>query len=205
MTALPKLNGLVLAGGHSRRMGRDKASLVYRSSGEPEWRRMAGLLAPFCSQVFLSVRRDQSLPDHREEDVPLLVDSVESAGPLTGLLTAFSAHPHSPWLVVACDLPLLDAETVRILLSRRGPQSITAFRSASDGLPEPLCAVYEPASRELLIDAFRHDRRCPRKILINAGEAVELLDLPHPAALDNANSREDFDRLRQQIAGAAVQ
>ena len=204
MTALQKPNGLVLAGGHSRRMGRDKASLVYRPSGDPEWRRMAGLLAPFCSQVYLSVRRDQSLADHRKENVPLLVDSVESAGPLTGLLTAFSAHPHSAWLVVACDLPLLDTETIRTLVSRRGPQPITAFRSASDGLPEPLCALYEPASRELLINAFRQDMRCPRKILINADEAVELLDLPHPAALDNANSREDFDRLREQIAGSPV-
>lgn len=199
MSQHSKLNGLVLAGGMSRRMGRDKASLVYRADAEPEWRRLARLLAPLCDEVLLSVRPDQDLQGHGPEDAALLRDSVESAGPLTGLLTAFSRNPGKAWLVVACDLPLLDAATLQCLFDHRGSREIVAFRSSSDGLPEPLCAIYEPESRERLIDAFRQDLRCPRRILISAGKAVELLELPHKDALENANSPEDFDRLKQKI------
>ena len=65
----------------------------------------------------------------------------------------------------------------------------TAYRSTIDELPEPLCALFEPASAELVQAAIAAGRHCPRKLLIASG--VPLLTQP-VAALANMNTPEDF-------------
>src|SRR6185437_1654673 len=81
----------------------------------------------------------------------------------------------------------------------------TAYRSSHDGLPEPLCAIYEPSSREALRAHVAGGRDCPRKFLINADTA--LLDQPEPGALDNVNTPQEYgsvtDRLLRPAAPAA--
>jgi molybdopterin-guanine dinucleotide biosynthesis protein A len=192
--------GLVLAGGKSRRMGVDKAGLRYGISNLPQWRVSAQLLAQFCAKVYLSVRKGQQLPDYeippQEASFPLLADQFEDAGPLAGLLTAMDCDPAKAWLVVACDLPRLDSQTVEYLIRNRTTSGwATAYRSSSDGLPEPLCALYEPGAQAILQSYWKENRCCPRKILITEAPSVQLLDLPNPEALDNANTPQDFARL----------
>lgn len=190
--------GLVLAGGRSRRMGRDKATLVYPGRTLPQWLVMAQLLQTACDRVALSLRSDQLLPG--AESWTVLRDPEESQGPLTGLLTALSAYPDHACLAVACDLPHLDRATLGQLLAARGHARVTAFRSSHDGLPEPLCALYEPGFGEELLRRAGQGMRCPRKILIEAGAQVRLVDLAHPQALDNANTPEDFARITGDLA-----
>jgi molybdopterin-guanine dinucleotide biosynthesis protein A len=197
---LPNLNGLVLAGGQSRRMGTDKAGLRYGDDPRPQWKRMAKLLQSVCGKVFVSIRQGQILDEWNPDDgFILLEDPAESQGPLTGFLEAFKADPHSAWLVAACDLPLLDLPTLECLVNNRSATAAVAYRSAHDDLPEPMCAIYEPAMRPVLEAALAEDLRCPRKILINQGESVLLLDLPNSDALENANTPEEFERLSLQL------
>lgn len=123
--ASPPLYGLVLAGGRSARMGSDKAALDYH--GRPQAAHACGLLAPFCARVFVSCRADQAC-DPALAGLPQLHDAQEGLGPLGGILTAFAAHPQAAWLVVACDLPHLDAATLAHLVARRDPSRLaTAF------------------------------------------------------------------------------
>jgi molybdopterin-guanine dinucleotide biosynthesis protein A len=195
MKDLPPLNGLVLAGGYSRRMGKEKASLVYAGSDIPQWRITANLISPYCQSVAISVREDQTLEGYGEYDPHLLRDSDGSKGPMSGLLTAMAVHPDKAWLVVACDLPLLGNDVIDKLIRARGSPSAIAYRSSHDGLPEPLCTIYEPAMAPVLQRYFDEDIRCPRKVLIREEQSVLLLDLPRAEALDNANTPEDFERL----------
>jgi molybdopterin-guanine dinucleotide biosynthesis protein A len=67
---------------------------------------------------------------------------------------------------------------------------VTAFRSAHDGLPEPLCAIYEPASRDAIVEFIGTGRHCPRKFILAAG--VPLAELPEATALDNVNTPEEL-------------
>ena len=195
------LAGLVLAGGTSRRMGRDKANLRYDTSGLPQWKRAARLLAGVCDPICLSVRHGQELDDYHATDGRLLEDGAESAGPLSGLLAAFRFQSQTAWLVVACDLPLLDAAVIDHLVAcRDGTTAVIAYRSVHDGLPEPLCAIYEPSFLSVLPTAFANDQRCPRKLLIQHAQQVRLLDLPHRAALENANTPDEYTRLVEQLA-----
>jgi molybdopterin-guanine dinucleotide biosynthesis protein A len=106
------------------------------------------------------------------------------------------------WLVVACDLPFLTDEVLAGLLAERSPGAgATAYSSAHDGLPEPLCAIWEPqAGAE--IDAFLGTGRdCPRKFLINHG--VHLIEPKDRRALDNINTPEEYDRALDLLAPAA--
>lgn len=194
------LYGLVLAGGRSTRMGRDKATLAYqgRSQLEAAWT----LLAPHVAERFVSVRTDQ-VGDPARARYPQIVDRPEGAGPAAGILAAQTAHPQAAWLVLACDLPFLDAGTLDALLAARDPGKLaTAFRSAHDGLPEPLCAVYEPAAGPQFARYVAEGRSCPRKFLLT--HDVRIVDLPRPDALDNVNSADEYWTTMQSIAPQAL-
>ncbi len=186
MTA--KLYGLVLAGGRSSRMQRDKATLEYHGRTQLEW--AMDLVAPFVDRAFVSVRPDQQSDPVRAK-FPQIVDTADNLGPIAGIMAAQAAHPEVAWLVLACDLPFLDAGTLKHLVWARDPEKpATAYRSSHDGLPEPLCAIYEPASRETIASYVATGKNCPRKFLIRS--EAHLIDEPNPRALDNVNTPEEY-------------
>src|SRR6185437_11432310 len=112
------LYGLVLTGGHSRRMHRDKALLEY--AGRTQLQRALELLAPRVRESFLSVRADQQ-DDPARAGHAHIVDLAPELGPIGGIQAALHAHPACAWLVLACDLPFLTAPTLDHLLARRDP------------------------------------------------------------------------------------
>ena len=189
----PEVYGLVLAGGRSTRMGRDKATLEYR--GRPQVDVARDLLAGVCARLWVSCR-----PDQQGLTGALLHDRYDNIGPLAGILTAMDAHPDAAWLVLACDLPFLDRATLEFLVAHRdATKPATAFRGRIDGLPEPLCAIYEPAMRAILHQFVREGLTCPRKALIRSG--THLLDLPNPFALENANRPDEAERAQAAASG----
>lgn len=196
MKAADTVRGLVLAGGQSRRMGQDKALLA--RAGETQLGYVVRLLQQQLEQVFVSARAEQAADAERARYAQI-VDRYTDLGPVAGILSAMDAAPEASWLVVACDLPNLDAATIRHLLARRSlTQPFTAYRSSFDGLPEPLCAVYSPAARSI-IDAFvAAGLHCPRKMMLRSDS--KLLELPNPRALDNINTPEDLSRHAAGVA-----
>ncbi len=193
------LFGLLLTGGRSRRMQRDKANLEY--AGQSQLARAMALLEPLVARTFVSVRADQ-LADPQRAAYECIVDALPDLGPIGGIHAALHAHPTAAWLVLACDLPFLDAATLQQLIAAREPRSLaTAFRSSHDGKPEPLCAIYEPASRAAIDAWIGADRRCPRDFLANADAA--LLTLRNPQALDNINTAEEYQQARGRLGAGA--
>lgn len=181
--------GLVLAGGKSRRMGQDKALLKH--DGRSQLAHAVDLLGTVTDQVYVSARADQAGEPERARYAQI-VDRYENMGPVAGILSAMDAHPHVVWLVVACDLPNIDAATLEFLVDRRSQsQPFTAFRSSHDGLPEPLCAIYRPGSEAIIRRFVDEGIVCPRKMLIRSDTC--LLEQPNPAALDNVNTPDDLD------------
>jgi len=190
------LFGLVLAGGRSSRMRADKAALAY--GGRPQLDLAFGLLASRVAKAWVSVRAEQRTERLRAAH-PQIVDGQGVEGPLAGIMAAQAARPDAAWLVVACDLPLLDAATLDELLAGRDERRLaTAFANPSDGLPEPLCAIYEPASREPIQRYVSAGGSCPRKFLI--GHDVALLTPANARALDNANTPEELAAARVALA-----
>jgi len=195
------LFGLVLAGGRSTRMTLDKAALAYRE--QPQLAVAYDLVARHAERSFVSVRADQVAEPLRSR-YPQIVDGPDGRGPIAGILAAQARYPDAAWLVVACDLPYLEDATLVALLRGRDPYRLaTAFRSRHDGLPEPLCTIYEPASRAAMRTHVAAGRDCPRKFLLS--HDVLLLEPVHADALDNANTPADAAAARAALAsrGAA--
>lgn len=188
MTTTPGLKGLVLAGGRSRRMGRDKARL--RHGDETQLGYAVGLLESSLPDVYVSARAEQARDPERAR-FALIIDRYDDLGPVAGILSAMDHDPQAAWLVLACDLPNVTPATLAALLAARDPaRPFTAFRSSSNDLPEPLCAIYEPRARPL-IDAYVDEGfACPRKMMIRSDTA--LIAQPDPRSLDNVNTPDDL-------------
>jgi molybdenum cofactor guanylyltransferase len=184
----PPVHGLILAGGLSSRMHRDKAALKYR--GRSQLDRTFELASRHVAEVFVSVRANQTtdpLRSHRR----MIVDSVAGEGPIVGIRSALAAYPQTAWLVLACDLPFLSHAAIEYLLRKRDPAAVaTAYRSAYDGLPEPLCAIWEPAAGAALAEYQAAGGHCPRKFLVRHG--APLLQPLDRGALDNVNTPEEY-------------
>ena len=192
----PPVYGLVLAGGRSSRMRRDKAAIEFHK-GQTQLDAAMKLLEGRVARAFISVRSDQASDPTRARH-ERIVDRGDVEGPIAGISAAFAEHPDAAWLVLACDLPFLDASTLDTLLAARAAgQVATAFKSTHDGLPEPLCAIYEPRARVALAEHIASGRNCPRKFLINA--ATHLLEQPNPRALDNVNTVEEYERAMSSL------
>ncbi|MCG3173690.1 MAG: putative molybdenum cofactor guanylyltransferase [Myxococcota bacterium] len=193
---VPPLYGLVMAGGRSLRMGRDKALIQYH--GEPQAERMFRLLGAICERTYYSCRPDQEigLPASR------IVDRRPDRGPAEGLLTAHHAHPGAAWLVVACDLPWLDQQALRELAKARAPElTATVFLSAR-GFPEPLCAIYEPgffAAHGVDLDSGAAG---PIRILQSLGDQVKQVAPSNPLWTENINTPGDADQAMKRLGFA---
>lgn len=190
----PILNGLVLAGGKSTRMGHDKAAINWHGTEQRYY--IADLLRPFCEEVFISCSAGQKHP--LNTGYPVLEDTFTGLGPYGAILSAFRQEPEKAWLVVACDLPLLDAETLRLLVEHRSMREMaTAFNSPGNDFPEPLITIWEPKSYPVLLSFLAQGYSCPRKVLIN--NEVNLLRPHYPEALTNVNTPEELKKAQKII------
>src|SRR5689334_8223671 len=102
-----QLTGAVLAGGQSRRMGRDKATLAH--DGRPLWARQAGILRETGADPVAVVRAPGQAPLGLPDDLLLWHDTVAAVGPLAGLHIALSQCRTSLLAVLAVDMPRVDA------------------------------------------------------------------------------------------------
>jgi molybdopterin-guanine dinucleotide biosynthesis protein A len=190
------LYGLILAGGSSSRMQRDKAALHYQ--GQTQLDRAFDLARRHLEQVYVSVRASQISEPTRSRK-PMIIDSFSGEGPIIGIRSAMAAHPHAAWLVLACDLPFLSDAAVEFLLSERDPAKFaTAFKSSFDRLPEPLCAIWEPSAAPVLDDYQKNSGICPRKFLTR--HASKLLEPFDGHALDNINTPEEYAQATAELA-----
>jgi molybdopterin-guanine dinucleotide biosynthesis protein A len=189
----PKLNGLVLIGGKSERMGTDKSLLDYHGKSQRE--HVLKMLQPFCEAAFLSCNATQSV----EIESSKIEDRFLGIGPMGGILSAFQSAPDKAWLTVACDMPHLNTDVLHYLIEHRNPSKLaTAFVNIEEGFPEPLLTIWEPKAYPVLLQALSMGISCPRKVLINS--EIELLSIPNPGALKNVNDPEARQEVLTQFA-----
>lgn len=183
-------SAVVLAGGRSTRMGADKAGLPHPDGGTLLDRQLRLLLRLEPSECFVSVRTGQPLPP-----LPASVRRVEDdgeAGPLGGIIAALQACACPRLLVVAVDLPRLDATTLRQLLATGG-EGLGAVPHHAGGL-EPLAAVYPRSWLPEAIAARQQGHHSLRRWLERPAAARFFVPMPasNPEAFVNWNEPGDF-------------
>lgn len=191
---LPGVQGLVLAGGKSQRMGQDKGQLNYH--GRPQREHLHHLLTEAGMDAYLSCRAEQvgDMPDGYK----LLTDSFLGLGPYGAILSAFQQDPNKAWLVVACDLPFVDTAAIRYLLDQRDASAVaTAFHNPATGFPDPLLTLWEPRAYPVLLQFLAQGYSCPRKVLINS--ATNIVEAPDPRILTNVNNPKEFEEARSLL------
>jgi molybdenum cofactor guanylyltransferase len=179
----------VLTGGASRRMGRDKA-LVEVDGAAMVRRVVDAVVGAGCSPV-IAVGGDASalavaLADAHVATVP---DRFPGDGPLGGILTALG-HLAVPTLVVATDLPWLDAATVERLLVQRDRPDLDVVMARSDRA-EPLCALWWPSALTALEQRFAAGERAIHRA-VDGLRRLEVAVLA--AAVRNVNTPTDLGR-----------
>ncbi|GAB3020269.1 hypothetical protein GCM10027284_44490 [Cyclobacterium sediminis] len=182
-----EVNGLVLIGGKSSRMNRDKSGLTYHDKSQKD--HVSDLLQKHCKKVFLSCNEVQH--ERLQEKYLTIKDKIEGLGPMGGILSAFMGNPDGAWLSVACDLPFLTEETIAFLLKNRNPSKLATVFLDSDGkFPEPLITIWEPRAYPVLLRYLSQGYSCPRKVLINS--EVEILQAPDVREFQNVNDPEAY-------------
>ena len=180
--------GAVLTGGASRRMGRDKALLEV--AGVVMARRVADVIrARGCGPV-VAIGGDAA--GLAAVGLVSITDRWPGEGPLGGILTALEwASVDSPTcvLVVATDLPWLDAATVGALIAHLGRTDVDVVAARSDRL-EPLCALWWPSAVATLAGRFAGGERAVHRA-ITALRCHEVTVAPR--ALTNVNTPGDLD------------
>ena len=197
----PAVSAVVLAGGLSRRLGRDKA--IEPLGGEPLIRRVLARVAQVTDEtvvVLNDASRAAELP--LSEDVVAAVDRYPGAGSLGGIFTGLEAARADWALVVACDMPFLNVPLLRLILSLRAGRD--AVVPVIEGRPEPTHAVYSKVclphierrlqANDLKISRFFEDvdvEYLPQR-------AVEELDADH-LSFFNVNTEQDLERARRIV------
>ena len=178
--------GYVLAGGRSSRMGCDKALLPFRGGSLVESVARAVALAAGSAVLVGHPRRYQHL------GYPAIADLYPGAGPLGAILTVFD-HTSADWnLVVACDMPELSGEFLRLLIHAAGgrPVGDAVVPVGPSGRPEPLCAVYHRRARPVLERALG---RGVRSVIAALEELpATLVSVPELTPFQNVNTPEDW-------------
>jgi molybdenum cofactor guanylyltransferase len=185
------INGLILAGGRSSRMGFDKSRIEYH--GRPQREYLFDLLKRFCKDVYVSCKQAADVPAALQP----LPDRFNLESPLNGILTAFAAHPHEAWLSVPADMPLITEGVISHLLANRNTASMaTCYWDSDHKNPEPLFALWEPHAGLALQSFFEQGKISPREFLNQ--HPVTILEVPNASLHANINTPEELDAFRRQ-------
>jgi molybdopterin-guanine dinucleotide biosynthesis protein A len=196
------VSGIILAGGMSRRLGRDKA--VELVEGQPLISRVVSRVAQVSDEIVVVVNdrgRAAALP--LPAPARVAVDIFPGKGSLGGIFTGLMAAQAHWGLVVACDMPFLNATLLRRMLSLR--TGYDAVVPIVHGRPEPTHTLYSKAclphmERMLQSGALRTASLFDkvRVRYLSQGE-VERLD-PHRESFFNINTQENLDRALALVA-----
>ena len=191
------IDGFILAGGQSRRMGTDKARLT--SAGQSFVERIANELKSFTNSQKI-VGGDSAGSDAGIETV---ADVYPAWGALGGIHTALSSCS-APWaLVVACDFPFVTSGLfARLAAFRENFEAVAPIQP--DGIPQPLCTLYRvKPCLKFAEHLIKSGERKPIALLqsirtrwVSFGELADLNGANH--FFDNINTPQDYERVSEK-------
>ncbi|RPD97490.1 molybdenum cofactor guanylyltransferase [Aureibaculum marinum] len=186
------INGLVLAGGKSTRMGKDKTQLNYH--GKPQLHHAVQLLERNLLNTYISVANGMASEIDQTID-----DKFIGLGAFGAICSAFQYNPNKAWLVFASDLPFVNTEVIQLLLKHRNPSKIaTTLKGKSKPFVEPLITIYEPKAYPILLSYLAQGYTCPRKVLLNS--EIEIIEVDDHL-IRNINTPEEYQQAKKEIDG----
>ncbi|HLT75696.1 MAG TPA: molybdenum cofactor guanylyltransferase [Ohtaekwangia sp.] len=184
MSVQRNINGLILSGGKSSRMGMNKGQVVFHSRPQQEF--LFDLLGDFCDLTYISCKTGNDISPNLNP----LPDQFDLNTPLNGILTAFEKNNNVAWLTIPVDMPLIDKASINFLLTNRDKSKLaTCFYDSDGNDPEPLFCLWESSAYPALQTFYKSGGISPRKFLQT--HDVKLLRSPAPIHL-NINTPEEL-------------
>ena len=195
-------SGIILAGGSSSRMGKNKALLPLPGNQAVTFvEHLISLLEAFCSETLIVASDQAHARDYAFPGARVTIDETPDVGPLMGLYSGLSAMQTTHALVVAVDLPFVEPALLSFLLSQ--PMSAdTLLVPLVHNIPQVLLALYPrsilPFVKEQLLEG-RRDLRCLLKVApVQFVEEAQLLQIdPQLRSFVNINTPEDLRHMLQ--------
>ncbi len=195
--------GIILAGGRSRRMGRDKALLPSPNASPLTFvEHLAVLLTECCREILLVARDEASGGEYafvcQHQNARLVYDRAADQGPLMGLYSGLQAISFSHALVLAVDLPFVQHPLLSWLSAF--PLTDEMLIPRVQGIPQVLLARYPRTLLPAIEACLQAGRRDPRALLTKAPvrflEEGQLREIdPELRSFVNVNTPEDFERI----------
>jgi molybdopterin-guanine dinucleotide biosynthesis protein A len=131
---ISNITGIIICGGKSSRMGREKGDCLLNSKPLIEY--PLEVLSSVCRQVLLGTDKK----NYRYLQLPMVLDEYKGIGPLGGIHACLKASSTTDNLIISCDMPLISKELVEYILSQNRDDDVVL--PVFKGKPEPLCAYY---------------------------------------------------------------
>lgn len=187
------LYGLVLSGGRSSRMGRDKSLLEI--FGIPQRDFVFQLITPFCEQVYTSVGAAATASGFKNP----IRDQFSFGGPVNGILSALGLNSDVAWLTVPIDMPYVDQSIIEFLISNRDQSKMaTCFRHKGSSHLQPLPTIWESKCRKPLLAFCQNGKSSLRQFLKTV--SVHCVDITDDKVLTSVNSPADLEEFQQHLA-----
>ncbi|MFZ1705915.1 MAG: molybdenum cofactor guanylyltransferase [Saprospiraceae bacterium] len=184
-----ELDGVILIGGQSKRMGKPKALLSF--NGKLLYQHLAQILQNSFDQVYLSHNVKQFVLT--DSKYAIIEDRLPSSGPISGIISCLE-QLNKPLFVLPCDMPFITTEIVLDILSRRNTENMcTVYFNETNGFYEPLLGVWEQKSLEILKDSFSDGVFSLQKILQKNKVSKNIpLDI---SIFKNLNTPDDYESI----------
>jgi molybdenum cofactor guanylyltransferase len=188
--------GIILVGGHSRRMGRDKALLPLPGDNQSTFiSHLVAVLSSFCDEVVLVARNAEQAANCVLPGVAVVIDQVSEVGPLMGLYSGLRSIQATHALVIAVDMPFVQPALIAFLLSF--PRDDALLVPIVDEVPQVLLAVYPRSLLPTIETCLHAGERGPRVLLkaarVRSIEEAQLRQVdPQLRSFVNLNTPEDL-------------
>ncbi len=192
----PSLSGIVLAGGQSQRMGRNKALLELQ--GQTLIARVLERLSPLCDELIISANDVELYADLPAQVVP---DLIPGRGALGGIHAGLATMRHGKAVVVACDMPFLSLSLLRYMVVMSSGYDVVSPRV--DGFFEPLHAVYsarcvDPIA-QLIAEGPRRVVDLYRQVRLREVTEADVRLFDADLSFVNVNTREEWAEVQRLI------
>lgn len=200
---IPNMTGVLVAGGQSRRMGRDKRFLEL--GGQSLLHRALSVLQGLFPEVLIALA--EPLPQLTGQGYRVVLDLIPNCATLGGLYTGLASAGHPRIFAVGCDMPFLNPEVIR-RLAGLGAQADIAMPRLATGL-QPMHAVYSKAclphlermagAQELKVQALAE----VPGLTVKLAPEKDFLDAdPQLLSFFNINTPADLEFARKLLAGS---
>lgn len=183
------ITAIILAGGQSRRMGRDKGLVLL--NGKPMVQHVLDKAKSITDNAMIITNQ----PGYEHFGVPTYSDLIEDKGPLGGIYTGLHYTRTEYNLVLSCDIPLVSVSFLNRLASYRGENQ--AWVPVHENQPQPLCAIYKKEIRPQIKLSFEAGPLSMQKFLETINTSfIDMSDVgaEHKNGFANLNSPEDVEK-----------